>query len=99
MKATNRILDSVWTLTYTTINNHTIEILNYNRDDSEGYEKESELPKCVLIENEKREVIFVKILEDGIITIYEVNNPKHIFSYHLEAEKKCAEAIREALAK
>jgi len=87
MKATNRILDSVWTLTYTTINNHTIEILNYNRDDPEGYEKESKLPKYTIIEDEKRTVIFVKILEDGIITIYEVNNPKYIFSYHLEAEK------------
>ena len=81
MKATKRLIDSVWTLQYTMVNGYTINIVSYNRDDPEGYEKEDKLPKVRLIEKEGRVVIFVKITEDNKTTIYEVQNPQYIFSY------------------
>ena len=60
LKATQRLIDSVWTLTYKIIDGK-VEILEHNRTDPEGYEKEGELPNFNLLEGNDREVYGVLI--------------------------------------
>ena len=76
IKATNRILDSVWTIT-ADIQGDTAKLLDYNRNDPEGYRLERDLPKGDIIEGEGR--IVERLVIDG--QEYTVSNPKHIFSY------------------
>ncbi len=90
MKATNRLIDSVWTLEYEITDEGKLHILNYSREDPEGYERERELMQCALIETDQRVVIEVLMRDHepfGWVTLenatqrYEVENPKYIFSY------------------
>lgn len=76
-KATKRLIDSVWTVTFILIDNKAY-ILNYSREDQDGYEHESTLPRCSIFEKEGRIVSEIVIHGEGR---YEVGNPKHIFDY------------------
>ena len=93
-KATKRLLDSVWTLEYIINDDNTITIVKHDRGDSEGYEKEKELPRFKIVENEKREALRVIIQdyespfthlpnENNPHYAYEVANKRHVFSYSL----------------
>jgi hypothetical protein len=90
MKATKRLITSVWTLEYEITPSGKLHILNYSRKDPEGYERESELQQCTLIETDQRVVIEVLlrpyetyewVTVENATQRYEVDNPKHIFSY------------------
>ena len=54
MKATKRLITSVWTVEFEKVSDGKVKILNYSRNDSEGYEREKELPNGELIETEGR---------------------------------------------
>lgn len=90
MKATKRLITSVWTLEYELVEANKVKILNYSRTDQEGYAKESELPQCELIESDERTVtqVLLKPYKTGewvnhenATEVYEVINPQYIFSY------------------
>ena len=87
--ATKRLIDSVWTLRYEHVEGG-VKIHSYNRTDREGYEKERELPRCHLVEEEDRTVKQIEVQTfdnnehqhcalDG--EVYDVVNPGNIFSY------------------
>ncbi|THV60740.1 hypothetical protein [Chryseobacterium candidae] len=94
MKATKRLIDAVWTVEYEKISEKKVKIINYSRTDPEGYEKEKQLPQCHLVETEGRIVthLLLKpykaydlwVSEKNATEIYEVENPKFIFSYEQE---------------
>lgn len=90
MKATKRLISSVWTLEYEITEEGKMHIQNYSRNDPEGYEQESELQQCTLIETDDRivvEVLLRPFHPFGWVTVenatqrYEVENPKYIFNY------------------
>lgn len=75
--ATNRLIDSVWTLGYEVIGEE-IKIISYDRDNEIGYMQESTLPIAnKIIENEDR------IVQSVVINGEEFNvvNKGHVFSY------------------
>lgn len=91
-KATQNLIGSIWTLSYNILENGKIEILSFNRNDQEGYEKERELPRLNLIEDDQRTVLQVALMpfksfcswanmDDPTTIVYDVENPKHVFSY------------------
>lgn len=82
MKATNRIIDSVWTLTYLVLDDITIQILDYTREDKDGYELENRIPTFNIYEDHNRNIIFVKLIFNGVSKWMKVHNPQEIFSYH-----------------
>lgn len=94
MKATKRLITSVWTVEFEKVSEGKVKILNYSRNDPEGYEREKELPNGELIETEGRIVthLWLKPYQDfdlwvnekNVTEIYEVVNPKSIFSYGQE---------------
>ncbi len=91
MKATKRLIDSVWTLEYERIGDTKARIIRYSREDPEGYDKEKELPQCTLVEGENRIVTHVLLREKyepyewvnkgNCDFVLEVVNPLYIFSY------------------
>ena len=80
IKATHRLLDSVWTVT-AHISISTATIVAYSRDDEDGYRLEDSLPKCQLTEGNDRIVKSLEINWGGNTRRYTINNPQHIFSY------------------
>jgi|TARA_B110000208_G_scaffold99775_1_gene124516 hypothetical protein len=76
-KATQRLLDSVWTLTFIQKNEDSVEVLDFNRADADGYRYERRLPKLETLEGPER--VLEEVLIDGRLFI--VANPAHIFSY------------------
>ncbi|RPJ74278.1 MAG: hypothetical protein EHM20_10880 [Alphaproteobacteria bacterium] len=90
-KATKRLIDSVWTVTYKLLENGKVEILGYNREDREGYEKEGKLPMCRILEEEKGRIAKELLLmpyeshtfcnESNCTERYVIENQKNIFSY------------------
>ena len=91
MKATKRLIDAVWTVEFYILSEGKVVIMNYARDDPEGYNREKELPQCELIEIDNRIVthLWLKpyksnewVNKDNVTEIYEVVNPQHIFSYN-----------------
>lgn len=72
--AIRQLINATWVLKYKQINQESIEILQYSRDDS-FYKKQ--YPECIFIETEGRVVTHVRI--DNYT--YNVVNPQHIFSY------------------
>ena len=60
IKATHRLLDSVWTVT-ANISINTATIVAYSRDDEDGYRLEDSLPKCQLTEGNGRVVKSLEI--------------------------------------
>lgn len=90
MKATKRLIDAVWTVEFEIVSEGKIRILNYSRDDPEGYQREKELPQCELKEANDRIAthLWLKpyksnewVTKDNVTEIYEVVNPQFIFSY------------------
>jgi hypothetical protein len=91
MKATHRLIDSVWTIEYEIISETEIKVLNFNRDDEEGYMKERELPQCTIVEDDKRTIIEVLVRDtfdsfrwvnrENCDHAYRVVNPQYVFSY------------------
>jgi hypothetical protein len=92
MKATKRLIDSVWTIEYEILESGEAEILRYSRDDVEGYEKEKELPLGHIVEDEQRTAVMLilspykpfQYLADATdfqAKTYMIANQKHIFSY------------------
>lgn len=91
MKATHRLIDSVWTVEYNVVSPTEVEIIKFTREDQEGYDKERELPQCAIIEGDKR--TFIQLLvKDKYISFewvnketcdhtYTVTNPRYIFNY------------------
>lgn len=89
--ATQRLIDSVWTISYKITNEakNEIEILSYNRSNPIGYEQERTLNRVNVIEDDKRTVtsIFIEPYESSKYWAssngkkYNVINPKHIFDY------------------
>ena len=53
--ATKRLIDSVWTLSYSE-SPEGITIHTYDRENDIGYEQENSLPRCRLIEDKQRMV-------------------------------------------
>ncbi len=84
MKATHRLIDSVWTVQFTLNDNGTATIHSYNRQDPEGYERERQLPKGWLKEDDDRTVTALVLKESGDAegVEYPVTNPKHVFDYN-----------------
>jgi hypothetical protein len=91
MKATHRLIDSVWTVEYKHVSIHDVEIIKYSRSDPEGYKREQELPQATIIEDEKR-IVHTLLVRDEFHPFewvnlnnfdhsYTVVNPKHIFDY------------------
>ena len=85
MKATHRLIDSVWTVEFNlNEKDNTAEILKYSRNDEEGYQKEYQLPKGWLEEDDERTVTALVLKDRGNseeAKEYAVTNPKHIFDY------------------
>ncbi len=81
-KATKRLIDSVWTLEFRRVAgaDRLIEVVNYSRDDKDGYERALQLPKLKTTENSDRILTHAEI--DG--KTYAVQNPQHVFSYHTQ---------------
>lgn len=88
-KATKRLLDSVWTITFIVIDGKAY-ILNYSREDADGYENETKLMLGSIIETEGRTASSIvlcpydssKIANMSNATeTYEIGNPKYIFDY------------------
>lgn len=91
LKATQSLIDSVWTLEYNLLPNGKLEVIKYSREDAEGYEKEKTLPRLSNVEDKDRILTGVYLeayepfkywAEPTTATFYEVENPKHIFSYN-----------------
>ena len=91
MKATHRLINSVWTVEYNIVSPTEVEIVKFSREDPEGYERERELPQCTVVEAEGR--IFAALLVRdafdafGWVNLencdrkYVVTNQKHVFDY------------------
>ena len=95
MKATERMINSVWTVEYEIVSEGKVRILAYNRDDKEGYEREKELPRCKIIEDRVRNVVglrispvqpfsYMSIEKDVDSEYFDVVNVQHVFSYSKE---------------
>lgn len=92
--AVKRLINSVWTLVYKQVDENSIKIISYDRENPIGIEKERELPLCELIEDDQRTVTGAKIQErnntgfnsgwvdkDRPFDTFTVVNPKYVFSY------------------
>ena len=84
---TNRLIDSVWTIT-AKIDEETgtAVILDYNRQNESGYDQENDLRSGNLVENDDRIVLKLNILDGShwsgeVVKVYEVLNKKHVFDY------------------
>lgn len=76
-KASHRLIDSVWTVTFRKVSDHHVEVFAYNRQDEDGYKYEGLLPKVRIVEDDARVLTGLEI--NG--KLYTVENQKHIFSY------------------
>jgi hypothetical protein len=77
-KACMRRTDKVWTLTYTPHDDGSIDIIDFNNEDNDGYMFESTLGVLNgLLEDTDRVVLEATI--DGIT--YRVRNQQNVFTY------------------
>jgi len=92
MKATKRLIDSVWTVEYNIVGENEVEIIKYSRDDEDGYVNEANYPQCTIFEDDKRTAIELLIRNKyeqfgsfvnkvNCDKCYKIINPKHIFNY------------------
>ncbi|GGH55637.1 hypothetical protein GCM10007423_63380 [Dyadobacter endophyticus] len=90
MKATIKLISSVWTLEFEMVSEGEIKILRYSRDDPEGYEKEDQFPRLMIDEDAQRTVWGVYLMPFDPFkcwanisesVYFKVVNPAHIFSY------------------
>lgn len=85
--AVNRLINSVWTVSFVVVGEGKIYLLEHSRDLEIGYEKEKELPHFHLKEDDSRKVLGIQIMlmkspwdiesED----YFDIVNKKHVFSY------------------
>ena len=61
MKATIKLISSIWTLEFEMVSADEIKILRYSRDDPEGYEKEDQFPRLMIDEDAERTVLGVSL--------------------------------------
>lgn len=91
--ATNRLIDSVWTVAYTVGDDGRATIHGYGRDCGTGYRDERVLERCNLVERKEGRVVTALVIQpyrhhqpsaradgEGART-YEVANPQNVFSY------------------
>jgi len=94
MIATNRKIDSVWTMEYNILDNDKIEVISYSRDNPVGYEEEKSHPRFDFEETDGRVVVNAMIdnhlpkplqnwYDRKDHTVYEIDNKQNIFSYGL----------------
>jgi hypothetical protein len=99
--AVNRLINSVWTISFAVVEEGKIYLLEHSRDLEIGYEQEKSLPQFRLKEDDKRIVEGAKILimknswdiesED----YFDIVNKKHVFSYEgAEADVKNYPSLR-----
>ena len=81
--ATERLINSVWTIRGKYLTDGTVEVSRYSRDDQEGYDRERELPRGRFIEDEDRVVRrFLLTREAPLGNVdYVVKNPRYVFDY------------------
>ena len=89
--ATERRLDSVWTLEYEQVSPTQIKIVQYSRNIQKGYDEEKTLERMQLVEDGGRIVKSVLfgpyepfsswLNADKVTRTCQVINPDHIFSY------------------
>jgi hypothetical protein len=84
-KATKTLINSVWTLSFVPLNDGRVVILDYNRNDEEGY-RNKDLMKGDIAEDDKRTALRVNIYDNDRwdpkkVDSFEVANPRHIFDY------------------
>ncbi len=81
--AVKRLIDSVWTMSFTVHPDQTVTVHEYSREDENGYKYERMLPKLNTIEHETENSArtLVEIEVDDVI--YPVRNRQNIFSYKL----------------
>jgi hypothetical protein len=92
MKATQRLINSVWTCEFNVISDTEVEIVKHTREDPEGYEKEEEFPNFSIKETVGRVAVQLLIKEykafGGFVNlsnaekVYTIINPKYIFDYN-----------------
>jgi hypothetical protein len=89
-KGTKRLINSVWTVTFAPLKDGRVVVLDYTRDDKEGYEKERELPKVSLREDDDRSVNAVVFTPHPYTADrwdvkeadrFSVANSRHVFDY------------------
>ncbi len=90
-KATERLIDSVWTIEFLINEEGKAVIVKLCRDDKEGYEKEKEFMRGAVIEDHERTAVKLCLRpyenfggwcnESNCTESYEIANPKHIFEY------------------
>jgi len=78
LRATKRLLDSVWTIEFVINNDDTVTIARYDRTNAIGYEQERNLPSVRLVEDSKRNVIAISLNDDIELPVENVQN---VFSY------------------
>ena len=84
--ATNRIIDSVWTIAYKENRNYGATLLAYSRKMDMGYQFEDMLPAARLVELADRTVVgidFIDLPSGKVLRSLEVTNPKHVFDYQV----------------
>ena len=76
-KASHRLLDSVWTVTFRKVSDFSVEVFAYKRDDQDGYDYEALIPTLEPIENENRFLTHIVVNDETFV----VENQKYIFNY------------------
>lgn len=88
--ATQRLIDSVWTVAYKKVSETEVEILSYKSDNPIGYEQEQQLDRMDFVEGEGRiaQTLLIEPYEsfnywagNNNPTAYKVVNPQHVLSY------------------
>ena len=96
--ATQRLIDSVWTVEYQIVGEGKVKILSYTRENPEGYKRERELPRFSKTENADGRIFTHLHVGEGNnphgcwvdvskATTYEVVNPQNVFSYGKHGQK------------
>ncbi len=90
-KATERLIDSVWTIEFFINEEGKADIAKFSRDDKEGYAMEKHLMQGRIIEDDKRMAKKLVLRpyepfngwanESNCTESYEIANLRHIFSY------------------
>lgn len=92
MKATHRLIDSVWTVEYEILSPTEIKIIRFSREDPEGYQRERELPQCTVKEENDRTFVGLYVRDKyepfswcsalNCDHEYTVVNPMYVFDYN-----------------
>lgn len=90
MKATERLINKVWTLEFEKVSETEIKILNFSREDLDGYKNETAYPRLSLHEDNRRNVLGVYLMpyepfacwaDVNKFECFKVINPDYVFNY------------------